>query len=309
MEGEITGVKIAVREYETFATALGLWPEFKRGNKLIRDYIRQQDNPDLAYVDIGEVMLDKTTGVADSTIFINDLLHMNAEGYDRWEAVIYPEIKRILNYKDEQDEVFAMEVVKAVFPEEYLREQLSSYFPTFAAEIAASLPVVEPSFWTKFLDKRVAPNIDKVINFTYNDLISQLSMADIRACSEALINKKENNDDPVFDKIAAGLQQTGQKTAIYFQNAVVDELAKSNHLSRTVTTKECETLRQGEFYNLSANKQDTVYISRTTGEQIERFGGRDFANFKMEWTEDCTYTLLAQKTNTSIFKKGQIELV
>lgn len=61
-----------------------LWPEFKKSNALIEQYIRRLKSPNIAYVDVSKSMIDNKTKQPDESIFLSDQLHMNAEGYGRW---------------------------------------------------------------------------------------------------------------------------------------------------------------------------------------------------------------------------------
>ena len=63
-------------------------------------------------------MLRPENGRPDPTIFREDSLHMNALGYDRWERLVYDEIKVLLNYKDSEDQALAGRIgTTVVLPE------------------------------------------------------------------------------------------------------------------------------------------------------------------------------------------------
>lgn len=62
-----------------------MWPEIQAANKLIETYCGKND---IKYIDVSEVML--VDGQPDPTIFIEDNLHMNALGYERWTSIIRP---------------------------------------------------------------------------------------------------------------------------------------------------------------------------------------------------------------------------
>lgn len=62
------------------------WNDVKKANKLILDFVKSDRLQE--YIDITQVML--SNGVPDSSIFKNDSLHMNEEGYKRWISVIKP---------------------------------------------------------------------------------------------------------------------------------------------------------------------------------------------------------------------------
>jgi len=67
-----------------------LWSDYIIGNHKIRDYINTKDH--LFYADVGKVMMGATPQ-PDESIFIEDMLHMNAAGYKRWTSVIRPIIE------------------------------------------------------------------------------------------------------------------------------------------------------------------------------------------------------------------------
>ena len=73
-----------------------LWPEFERGNQLIAKLIDRLNNPNIRYFDIAPSMITPATGYPDGNIFVSDSLHMNALGYERWQAALLPEITEIL---------------------------------------------------------------------------------------------------------------------------------------------------------------------------------------------------------------------
>lgn len=64
---------------------IGVINEMAEANTLIRDYIDQDET--LHYVDVFSLMVDDS-GQPKAEIFIDDGLHMNALGYDLWEAAV-----------------------------------------------------------------------------------------------------------------------------------------------------------------------------------------------------------------------------
>ena len=74
------------------------WGKFEEGNKLIKNYIDTQSR--LHYFDSGESMLT-TEGTPDSTIFIEDGLHMNASGYERWTKGLKPTLLSLMGVSEE----------------------------------------------------------------------------------------------------------------------------------------------------------------------------------------------------------------
>lgn len=63
------------------------WPEMHRANMLIS--AMAQESARLTFVDIAPAMLG-AGGEPDSALFVPDMLHLNEEGYVRWNAVVAP---------------------------------------------------------------------------------------------------------------------------------------------------------------------------------------------------------------------------
>lgn len=71
-----------------------LWNDYTEANTLIKNLCVLSKK--LHYVDISEVML-KENGMPDESIFVQDNLHMNAEGYERWTSVLRPVVDELRN--------------------------------------------------------------------------------------------------------------------------------------------------------------------------------------------------------------------
>jgi lysophospholipase L1-like esterase len=65
----------------------GSWPKFKSANEMIAAYIRTQ--PRAQFIDVSEPMLD-AQGKPRRELFRPDGLHMNAQGYAIWTAIVKP---------------------------------------------------------------------------------------------------------------------------------------------------------------------------------------------------------------------------
>ena len=73
-----------------------LWPEMSKANKLVAQYIKRLNNPDIRYLDIASNMLDPQLNNKPRTdIFLEDKLHMNRSGYLIWQAAILPELEKM----------------------------------------------------------------------------------------------------------------------------------------------------------------------------------------------------------------------
>lgn len=65
--------------------------KFKRANKEINAFLKNQKNA--GYIDVFSAMLEKNGNVR-TDIFVEDKLHMNAEGYRIWQKVMQPYLKK-----------------------------------------------------------------------------------------------------------------------------------------------------------------------------------------------------------------------
>lgn len=66
-------------------------PIMEEANALIRDYLK--DKPNTHYVDIYSLMLDQQ-GKPRQELFVEDMLHMNAQGYAIWAEALRPYLLR-----------------------------------------------------------------------------------------------------------------------------------------------------------------------------------------------------------------------
>lgn len=65
------------------------WPAMQRANALVRDYC--EATPNATYLDTVSSALTPD-GTPDPATFMEDGLHLNAEGYRRWNAVVRPAV-------------------------------------------------------------------------------------------------------------------------------------------------------------------------------------------------------------------------
>jgi lysophospholipase L1-like esterase len=70
-----------------------LWPEMKKANELIQEFCR--GDPRLVFADFGASFLG-ADGTPDSSLFLNDQLHLNAKGYAVWTKALAPVLQKIL---------------------------------------------------------------------------------------------------------------------------------------------------------------------------------------------------------------------
>ncbi|MFZ4464636.1 MAG: GDSL-type esterase/lipase family protein [Bacteroidales bacterium] len=70
------------------------WPlaaKFTEANHDIEEFLKEQSNT--TYIDIWDKMLNKNS-LPDSTLFLEDMLHMKAEGYKLWQQEIAPHLTK-----------------------------------------------------------------------------------------------------------------------------------------------------------------------------------------------------------------------
>jgi hypothetical protein len=72
---------------EAFALHFANWATIQQANKMIEDFCRTQDH--VQFIDIRPAMLD-AQGRPRRELFRFDGLHMNAQGYALWTAIIKP---------------------------------------------------------------------------------------------------------------------------------------------------------------------------------------------------------------------------
>jgi lysophospholipase L1-like esterase len=69
-----------------------LWPEMYRANQLIADYC---DSSEHLYRVATDSALLSGEGLPDSSVFVEDGLHLNQEGYRRWKVLVEPVLTQI----------------------------------------------------------------------------------------------------------------------------------------------------------------------------------------------------------------------
>lgn len=70
------------------------WPQMMEVNNQIEQY--SSGNEQLFYVDLAAPLL-KSDGTPDDSLFMDDFLHLNEAGYDRWNRSIAPVLQDIWN--------------------------------------------------------------------------------------------------------------------------------------------------------------------------------------------------------------------
>lgn len=70
-----------------------LWPQMKEANQRIKEHMIENDQ--FYYVDLASPLLG-SDGTPDDSLFLDDLLHLNADGYAKWNAAIRPTLKKLI---------------------------------------------------------------------------------------------------------------------------------------------------------------------------------------------------------------------
>jgi lysophospholipase L1-like esterase len=71
-----------------------VWPEISEANRLIREYCSKKLN--LHFIATEHLFLNES-GTPRDELFVDDLLHLNSDGYQVWAAAIRSELDKVLN--------------------------------------------------------------------------------------------------------------------------------------------------------------------------------------------------------------------
>lgn len=91
-EKNLTGVPIVFISAKPSPDRWKLWKKYEQFNEFVRQFSTAR--PNLHYVDIGETLLTEN-GEPDVGLFIEDGLHMNEKGYDRWVEKVRPLVEEL----------------------------------------------------------------------------------------------------------------------------------------------------------------------------------------------------------------------
>lgn len=70
-----------------------LWPQMKEANQRIKEQMSKNDQ--FYYVDLATPILG-SDGTPDDSLFLDDLLHLNEDGYAKWNAAIRPVLEELM---------------------------------------------------------------------------------------------------------------------------------------------------------------------------------------------------------------------
>jgi len=87
VQSQLPGTKVYFLSMKLSPSRAKYYDEVALSNNLVSDYIKGKK--DVYFIDVNTPIL-KTNNLPDSTLFQKDLLHLNPDGYARWEKVIQP---------------------------------------------------------------------------------------------------------------------------------------------------------------------------------------------------------------------------
>lgn len=71
-----------------------VWPQMREANARIRSHIHQNER--FYYVDLASPLLN-SDGTPDNSLFLDDQLHLNQNGYGKWNDAIRPLLDRLMS--------------------------------------------------------------------------------------------------------------------------------------------------------------------------------------------------------------------
>ncbi len=267
-----------------------LWPEFDRGNEMVRSFIESLEDPMIRYLDVGAPMLLADSGRPDPAIFIEDSLHMNDLGYDRWEPLVYNELKRVLDYKDDEDRAAAGKIVDRIFEDQQFSTALADTLDAVIQDFAHALPEVTPTVWEAFSQQRVQPNLAKIELHVREALIDSLSMLEWQELDQQLYRIAGRPD-------ASYLAHFNEKTYSVLTPILYEltrelskELEGRNIIASAATPEACRRFQEGSFYTSFGAGRDTVQVHRSEETQQVRLGQMQ-TDYRIVWLDDCSFEL------------------
>ena len=87
MEKKLPDAQLVVLSAKPSPARWEYWKDFEKLNYMIQQFASQRKN--VLYLNIGPTLLD-SSGNPDKSLFVEDMLHMNRQGYARWERVLKP---------------------------------------------------------------------------------------------------------------------------------------------------------------------------------------------------------------------------
>lgn len=95
-EKNLSSTKVLFISAKPSPSRWGQWRKFQTLNGMVKQFA--EGRPNLYFVDIGETLIGENEN-PDSSLFVEDMLHMNEKGYERWTAAIRPLVEEIYEGK------------------------------------------------------------------------------------------------------------------------------------------------------------------------------------------------------------------
>ena len=98
-EKNLRGVPVVYISAKPSPARWDKWRQFQTLNKMIEQFAKGR--PGLHFVDISQALLGEN-GQPDPSLFVEDGLHMNEKGYEKWTALLRPVVEELYVEKIEQ---------------------------------------------------------------------------------------------------------------------------------------------------------------------------------------------------------------
>jgi lysophospholipase L1-like esterase len=92
VKNELPDIKILYLPIKPSLDRWSIWGEMKKTNDLIA--LLSENDESLYYIDVATPMLNEKS-LPDSSLFVDDGLHLNAKGYDLWTENLMPVLKDV----------------------------------------------------------------------------------------------------------------------------------------------------------------------------------------------------------------------
>jgi hypothetical protein len=86
INSQLQDAKIYFLSIKPSPSRIKLLPEMLKANDLIKAYL--QDKPNTLFIDVSTPIYKTGTTEPDPSLFLQDMLHLNPTGYDKWQAVL-----------------------------------------------------------------------------------------------------------------------------------------------------------------------------------------------------------------------------
>ena len=93
LAGDFPDIKLVFVSIKPSSSRWEVWPEMEEANQLIREEIRR--NPNHFYADLATPLLGDD-GRPDDSLFLDDLLHLNEQGYKNWNKALRPLLEKLM---------------------------------------------------------------------------------------------------------------------------------------------------------------------------------------------------------------------